>query len=324
MQKDFHYDVIFALAKEAGYKPVDANIIAFASQYVDDNTDREYMVSDSHGEFFVSFPERLGTSGDLYFPIISQAADITAFKLGMQRYVFAPFHFLPGDNDVEINAKKNPLCTTRGCINATTLLNEAVKSKDLYAIGVALHAYADTWAHERFSAFHEDWNRVYKAGIFRGLPPNIGHAEVYHKPDEISESWVDERFGRKKVDNRERALLAAEQIFGILKKGKANWKDLQSTFEKIMAADNFSARTRLIKEMDPQIGQYDQDRWINEALQFKRDASEIPEPDVVSGTQITRPRFVDIAVKDPNANWFRFQAAAKNHLARVLSLVNVL
>ncbi len=323
MQKDFHYDIIFALAKEAGYRPSDANIIAYASQYVDDNTDREYTVSDAHGEFFVSFPERLGTSGDLYFTIISQAADITAFNLGIQRHVFAPFHFLPGDNDVEIKGRKNPLCTTRGCKNATMLLNAAVKSKDLYAIGVALHAYADTWAHERFSAFYEDWNRVNK-GIFKGLPPNIGHAEVYHKPDEISETWVDERFGKQKIDNRERALLAAEQIFGFLNKGKADWKDLQATFEKIMAADNFSARINLIRDVYPQIDEYDQDRWINEALQFRRDASEIPEPDVVSGTQATRPRFVNISIKDPNAHWFRFQAAAKQHLASVLSSVSAL
>lgn len=324
MQKDFHYDIIFALAKEAGYKPDDANIIAYASQYVDDNTDREYIVSDPHGEFFVSFPDHLGSSGDLYFPIISQAADITAFKIGTQRYVFAPFHFLPGDNNVEIRGRKNPLCTTRGCRNATKLLNAAVKSKDLYGIGVALHVYSDTWAHERFSAFHEDWNRVFNAGIARGLPPNIGHAEVYHKPDEISETWVDERFSKNKIDNRERALLAAEQIFGFLKKGRADWKDLQVTFEKIMDADNFSARTRLIRNIYPQIGEYDQNRWINEALEFKRDASEIPEPDVVSGTQVTRPRFVDVVIKDPNAHWFRFQEAAKQHLASVLSSVSVL
>jgi hypothetical protein len=58
MQKDFHHDIIFALAKETGY--ADANIIAYASQYVDDNTDREYTVSDSSGEFYVGFPYEIG------------------------------------------------------------------------------------------------------------------------------------------------------------------------------------------------------------------------------------------------------------------------
>jgi hypothetical protein len=44
MQKDFHYGVIYALAKEAGYKEDEAYVIAHSSQYVDDNTDREYSV----------------------------------------------------------------------------------------------------------------------------------------------------------------------------------------------------------------------------------------------------------------------------------------
>ena len=46
MQKDFHYDVIYTLAKEAGYKNDEAYVIAYSSQYVDDNTDREYSVFD--------------------------------------------------------------------------------------------------------------------------------------------------------------------------------------------------------------------------------------------------------------------------------------
>jgi len=51
MQKDFHYDIIYALAKAAGYADSEANIIAYASQYTDDNTDREYSAFASHGEF---------------------------------------------------------------------------------------------------------------------------------------------------------------------------------------------------------------------------------------------------------------------------------
>ncbi len=88
MQKDFHFDMVYALAKEAGYKEDEAYVIAHSSQYVDDNTDREYSAFDSHGEFYVGFPEEIGKSGDLYFPIITQAVDVTAFntKLHSKRY----------------------------------------------------------------------------------------------------------------------------------------------------------------------------------------------------------------------------------------------
>lgn len=323
MQKDFHYDIIYALAKAAEYSADETSIIAYASQYVDDNTDREYTVRDS-SEFYVGFPKEIGKSGDLYFPIITQAVNVTAFELAIQRYVFSPFHFIPGDNNVTINGKTNPLCTTRGCKNAKDLVQDALSGGDPYRLGIALHTCADTWAHEKFSAFHEDWNRVYNSFI-RNLPPNIGHGEVFTKPDEISTKWVDERFGKKEINNRDRALEAAENIFGLINKGKAVWNDIQSDFEKIMSAKDLNERVKRVNEMYPEIEAYDEDKWLNEALTFSRDASEIPEYDSLIGApKPTRPKFVDISVIDINAHWFRFQNAAKKQLAMVLSMVDII
>ena len=324
MQKDFHYDIIYALVKAAGYADSEAKIIAYASQYTDDNTDREYSAFDSHGEFYVGFPKEIGKSGDLYFPIITQAVNVTAFELAIQRYVFSPFHFIPGDNDVTINGKTNHLCTTKGCKNAKDLVQDALSGGDPYRLGIALHTCADTWSHERFSAFQEDWNRVYNSFI-RNLPPNIGHGEVFTKPDEISTKWVDERFGKKEINNRDRALEAAENIFGLINKGKAVWNDMQSDFEKIMSAKDLNERVNRVNEMYPEIEGYDEDNWLNEALSFLRDASEIPEYDPLTGNpKPTRPRFVDISVKDINSHWFRFQNAAKKQLAMVLSITDAL
>ena len=324
MQKDFHYDTIFALAKEAGYADSDANLIAYASQYVDDNTDREYTASDSSGKCYVGFPDEIGQSGDLYFPIITQAVDITSFKLSVQRYVFAPFHFIPGDNNVTIKGKKNPLCTTRGCKNATDLVQEAKKSKDIYRLGIALHTYADTFSHERFSAFREDWNRIHKSPI-ANLPPNIGHAEVFHQPDEISAEWVDERLPKTKINNRERALECAENIFGLVKKGRASWVDVKGDFESLMAANDLKERVGLVKRKYPQIESYDEDKWLNEALTFTRDTSEVPEYDSLTGnSKPTRPRYVDISIRDNNSHWLRFQNAAKKQLAMVLDMVKTI
>lgn len=324
MQKDFHYNIIYALTKEAGYKDSEALIIAYASQYVDDNTDREYTIADGDKEFYVSFPDKIGKSGDFYFPIITQAVDITSFKLNTQRCVYAPFHFIPGDNNVVIDGKKNPLCTTRGCKNAVILIQEAIKRNDFYRMGVALHTYADTWSHERFSTFREDWNKVHKS-IIAGLPPNIGHAEVFHKPDEISVEWIDKRFGKEKIDNGERVLLASEHIFNFIKKGKIQWSDVKPVFEDIMNAKNFDERIKNIKDMYPGMVDYDEDKWINEALIFQRDKSEIPGYDPTRGNPpIPRPRFVDISVKDIKSPWFRFQNAAKKQLAMVLGMVDIL
>jgi hypothetical protein len=199
-----------------------------------------------------------------------------------------------------------------------------VKDKDPYRLGVALHTYADTFSHERFSAFHEDWNKVFNSFI-GNLPPNIGHGEVFTRPDEISTTWVDERFVPNNIDNRPRALAAAQSIFGLINKGNAKWSDVKPDFERFMNAKDLNERTGLVKSKHPNIKKYDEDAWLNEALAFKRDASEIPAYDPLAGNpQPTRPKFVDISVKDPDAHWFRFQAAAKKQLAAVLNTVGTI
>ena len=135
-----------------------------------------------------------------------------------------------------------------------------------YRLGIALHTYADTWSHERFSAFHEDWNKVFKSGIFKNLPPNVGHGEVYNQPDEISHSWTDERFGKSKIDNKERALRASEEIFKLIKKGGRQWEDVKPDLEKMINAKDSDERIRLVKEKYPDIEGYNEDKWLNEAL----------------------------------------------------------
>lgn len=79
------------------------------------------------------------------------------------------------------------------------------------------------------------------------------------------------------------------------------------------------------KMSDRNMLEYDEDKWINEALLFSRDASEIPEYDTSTGNpKPNRPRFVDISVRDINSHWFKFQSAAKKQLAMVLNTVDAI
>ena len=43
MEKDFHYYVTYALANKAGFSNDDSYIIAYASQYVDDNNESQMI-----------------------------------------------------------------------------------------------------------------------------------------------------------------------------------------------------------------------------------------------------------------------------------------
>ena len=334
MQKDFHYHIAYVLAKVAGYDKDQRAIIAYASQYVDDNTDRKYLVSDKHGEFFADFPVYVAGNGKRFYPIITQVDGIDYSKLTTQRYVFAPFHFLPaGEKDSRNNALidglKNQFCTIRGCDNAEELLVSAIKSNDPYQLGIALHTYADTWSHEKFTAFQEDWNKNRKPLSLKKVAPEVGHAQFIHEPDEISRTWIDNRFGDDyKVNNTERTLDCIKALYNILKPA-GRWNNVKSQFEQIVQAPNPASRMEAIKQTHSEMPLYDENKWINEALGFKRDPSEVPGPDPSgttgeSGTK--NPRFVDISFRDnfEVSHWHNFQGAAKKHLASVLNMVPIL
>jgi hypothetical protein len=54
-------------------------------------------------------------------------------------------------------------------------------------------------------------------------------------------------------------------------------------------------------------------------------SSEVPEYDPLTGNpEPNRPRFVDISVRDKNSHWFKFQNAAKKHLAMVLNTIDAI
>jgi len=336
MQKDFHYYVIYAMAIRAGYKKEQCDIIAYSSQYVDDNSKRTYFVEDNAGRFYVSFPEKIENGSKKFFPMATQTSDVSleAFHVDVQRHVYAPFHFLPAgaedSKDIVIDGAKNPYCTVAGCRYSTDLLADAVKKRDYHGIGIALHTYADTWAHDRFSAFEEDWNRNRGTISFNKLPPQIGHAQFIYSPDVISNDWVDNRFGKKTVvKNKEKALRCIEGIFTQLKPKKISWSDVKDEFSAIIDLPDADARIRKIKN-DYQIADYHEDEWIQRALIFERNESEKPVSDPTgtgggdSGTQY--PKFVAVKFRDDfeSTDWYKFQNAARRQLATVLNRIDIL
>ena len=308
MEKDFHCYLIYALAKVTGSNNPD--VIAYASQFTDDNNEGPFSVDGSD----VFFPDKLKANGGYYYPIMTQSLSPTSFDPYVQKYVYAPFHFLPGDNNVVIQGKKNPLSTTPGSKNAKAILIKALESGNPYRIGLALHLFADTWSHQNFSGLREEWNAVYPwYNVFKSLVPNIGHAEVGHLPDIISESWTDYRFGTTKIDNRPRALEAAKEIFSSLRKKSKkgpSWEDLEDDFRKIIYTKDYD--TRIKKISDFLIGSglghlpnYSRDAWIDAAIDKSGDEL------------IMKPNFT-------KTDWYYFHQEAKVHLASVLSLVGEL
>jgi hypothetical protein len=307
MEKDFHYHLIYAISKITSFEKAD--IIAISSQFIDDNNEGQFSI-DGQPSFF---PEKIRANGGYYYPIMTQSLSPKSFDPYVQKYVYVPFHFIPGDNVVIIDGKKNPLSTTPGSANSTTVLKKALESDNPYQLGIALHTYADTWSHQNFTGLQEDWNSVYPwYNVFKSIVPNIGHAEAGHSPDVISEEWTDHRLG-KKIKNRPRAFKATAEIYKSMRRKSGSgpfWTDLRKDFRQIINADGYDDRREKIDDLLTEKGlgavpKYSKNDWIDAALDRK-------------GNQIVMREGFE------KTDWYRFHQAAKIQLATVLTLTKEL
>ena len=285
MQKDFHYYCIAVLARAAGFKKKEALTIAYASQYVDDATESE--------------PIKVGEL--IFEPVRTAHIGLEAFQWSVQKRIFIPFHFIPPvplrkPGDTFITAPDSKFA--RDIL--TNALNEANPSFRLCRIGIALHTYADTWAHQKFSGRENDendvemirrkkngkWDRLIWENMYLDFLPEIGHAEADHFPDYPFLEW---KYKRKHFndhvtrDNKEEFLKAARSIYDRLvntdgaKKKYLNWNDIKPQIQNLIhnAEEDLDKRCdrwqREFKGMfKPASFNYDKYEWRNDALRPSR------------------------------------------------------
>ncbi len=197
---EFHYYIIYALALRAGFSDGDAHTVAYSSQFVDSSL-YAYRVITEHGQYETVVTQNYGWWDDS-FP----------------RTVSLPFHFIPGDPAHSAarraDGATNRLTTTPGSSNARRLLVSALRTRDLRRVGIGLHTYADTWAHQNFSGVMEPWNAIDPSLRI----PSIGHAQALRSPDDFSREWEDPRLlpDCQRIVNYERHLKAARAVYKFL------------------------------------------------------------------------------------------------------------
>jgi hypothetical protein len=93
-----------------------------------------------------------------------------------------------------------------------------LEEKDPYLIGIGLHAFADTWAHQNFSAKNEDWNRILRPDTTpnASISLSAGHMQAGNNPDTIGSIWEDPRLEDPLVNNNARFIEAAKKIYRYL------------------------------------------------------------------------------------------------------------
>jgi len=203
MQIDFHHATTYVIARLAGFDSQESEIIAHSAQYVDDAT--------SSGE--THFDNKA-----LYRRISSahRMIDIRNTEEAANHLVWMPFHFLPGNggkkagNNPAGNFIEKIVCRPNSPI-AQDMVKQAIVDQDhafgLHQLGVAMHVYADTWAHQGFAGVLHKINDVEDAletgnsGVFSGglmsflrdilddaIPP-LGHGRAEIFPDMPFLSW---------------------------------------------------------------------------------------------------------------------------------------
>ena len=175
MQSDMHYYAVYCMARAAGIKRSSAKVIAYASQYIDDSVAKE-IIDNEDGSKVVAVPTA------------HHVVDIKNIDLDDQRYIWVPFHFIPGG--IGINFTEKLICRKDSDIAQEMVANN-IKQNNSYILellGVTAHVYADTFSHYGFSGVSSRRNRV----VGTTIELLEGTEKTKKKLLKKTERWFDE------------------------------------------------------------------------------------------------------------------------------------
>ena len=326
MNTEFHYYVTGIVANAAGFPEQEAKTIAASSEFVDEN-DVQIKVRDESKEV-------------VYQNYISQTMNILKPKQKLMR-IYPAFHFVPGQaSDKRArrrDGKMHLLNTTPDNEIANLLLDKAFDASEdtrLYRIGIASHAYADTWAHQNFVGWYDYFNSV---GL--NIKPDIGHSDAEHHPDWVAHRWEDCRLLEEEVDNTERYLEATEKLYHKFKTFNENRlkRNVNLTWEELYGklvrgfGTSFSGshneyhedRLNFWRKQASWLGDFDERVWLEDAMQIKVRGFKDSKEGILSTFTLIKDEFFwkDPAQKE-RTDWYRFQEAVKEHQSYAIALLD--
>lgn len=225
MDIDFHFGTIYVLSRWAGFSGCHSLIIATASQFVDDNYGADSVSRNLAGQSICHADIR--DSGYSLWGTIDGEGD---------ERVWIPYHFLPGlegkNEEQKLVCRKNSFLAKA---LAQRLSRISASNTDFpFELGVGLHVYADTWAHQEFSGtvdsvnntvtrllyntcgsgFFDTVKNYIKGKIASKFP--LGHAEALHIPDIPYVNWKSREKFTSGRNNWDEFMDASHKIFRIL------------------------------------------------------------------------------------------------------------
>lgn len=239
MQVDFHFGVTYVVARLAGFTHAEAEVVASSAQYVDDATNSGVVTFDNGAMY-----ERISSA--------HRMLDYRNFEALANHRVWLPFHFLPGNgglpagSDPEGGFIEKLLCApdshvARDMVRASIGMRGAPWG--LHRLGIAMHVYADTWAHQGFAGVSHAFNgasavvgadgkpdlnlREKLLNFFIGGALPLGHGAVLGYPDRPYLVWgyTDGRGRQIRRDNPSDFLAAAEAMCRAMRRYRAGDPD---------------------------------------------------------------------------------------------------
>jgi len=270
MNINFHYFAVKTLAHYAGFEEDDAQTIAYYSQQVDDFVmHKPVLVNEKPPEYFTTnkLAKEIKDGDWLVLPHPTGIDMVRSLEKNYRHTTLSPFHFIPGRTFAQIEtedgfSRAEYRCRTadsdKSCLinriveEAEEAVREKKDEKSLMLLGMAIHTYADTYAHCGFSGL-EGWEntaqikKVYNEStgkeeipraerlVFNVLP-HIGHANAGTAPD-ISACEIEVKTMKEEKDknysgsisrnNKNQFLQCAREILDIFSRciGSGLWNN---------------------------------------------------------------------------------------------------
>lgn len=320
MDTEFHYWMTGIVARRAGFEEAEARVIAYAAEYVDAN-DMSLVVVDRR-------------NGTKYRNFISQTMNILRPKQEIMR-IYPIFHFVPGQPDAVSARRRDGKMHLLNCTPDNEYANafmdaafDASEYTRLYRIGIASHAYADTWAHQNFVGWHDSFNAIGTDSEF-----SIGHMDAGHLPDWPGCVWHDPRLVEPEVDNTERMMAACRALFGkfcayLAGKGRGDrhgdWPALEAELREAVGR-RFRAeehpenphrerRLRRYRSLAPWLPEFDERTWFDEAIRTRVRGLRDSHDGLMHLLTVFHDEHFFRGDRVPETtHWYRFQEAVKEH-----------
>ncbi len=180
MQIDIHYYATYSLARAAGITSQAARIIATASQFVNDNAEKDHVtfMDGAHLDFNAT---------------AHHAFTIKNISSEDQRRIWIPFHFLPGNEGDTYTERL--ICRKDSHIAREMVRHHISLADRQYALpltGICAHVYADTFSHYGFSGVSSRLNKIDKNTIeLENTKPEVKDY-LHHNAGKFNERYLEE------------------------------------------------------------------------------------------------------------------------------------